>query len=108
MGSIPPVKNTPKPRSAATGVLIGTLLTIGCFVIAFSVASLILVITKEEINSVASVLMFATLPLLLILLLVVYGRRAKQTPSPYLSAVISTLAVALLLTSACDVFMLGK
>ena len=108
MDSIPPVQNAPKPRCAASGVFLGILLTIACFVIAFSVGSLILVITKEEINAVASVLMFATLPLLLILLLVVYGRKAKKTPSPYLSALISTLAVALLLTCACDVFMLNK
>ena len=108
MDSIPPMQNRPKQRSAAAGVLLGILLTIGCFVVAFSVASLVLIITKEEINSVAGVLIYATLPLLLILLLAVYGRKARKTPSPYLSAIISTLAVALLLTSACDVFMLTK
>ena len=102
------VKNTPKQRSAAAGMLVGILLTIGCFVAALSVASLMLIITKEEINYGAGVLIYATLPLLLILLLVVYGRKARKMPSPYLSAVISTLAVALLLTSACDVFMLNK
>lgn len=103
-----PVENKPKKRSAGAGVLVGVLLWIACVIGGFWVASVAFALLEAKHEIAAVVLAYIPMPVFLGTVLLVYVRKARKGPSPYLNAVVITLSVAFLLLSACDVFMLNK
>src|SRR5262245_43690377 len=101
-------ESPPKKRSPVAGAFFGVLLWIGCFIVAFCVGGMGVVMLEDHHESAAVVLAYMPLPLMLVSTIVFYARKAREAPSPYFMAIIITLSIALLLDSACAAYMFSK